>query len=123
MQPQKTKLQKTNLEGQAILGAEKGCENNEVWDENWSPQWGGTGTSAQEAIIIPSQSPIANREKDDTIGYKSKSNVFLPDEQIKEELGKAFCSMEVATEDNQTGGGTHGYGTKWKSALGRCSKS
>ena len=107
MQPQKTKLQKTNLEGQkistleAILGAEKGCEIKEVWDENWSLQWGGTGTSAQEAITIPSQSPIADREKDNTSGYKSKSQVFLPFDQIKEELGKAFCSMEDATEDNQ----------------------
>ena len=84
-QPQMTKLQKANLQGQnistlgAILGAEKGCKKNEVWDENQSPQRGGTGTSAQEAITIPSQSPIANQEKDDTIGYKSKSNVFLPD--------------------------------------------
>jgi len=51
-QPQMTKLQKTNLQGQnistleAILGAEKGCKKNEVWDENQSPQRGGTGTSA-----------------------------------------------------------------------------
>ena len=86
---------------EAILVAEKGCKNNEVWDENQSLQWGGTGTSAQEAINITSQSPIADQEKDDTIGYKSKANVYLPDEQIKEELSKAFCSMEDATEDNQ----------------------
>ena len=102
-----TQQQKTNLQGQiistleAILVAETGCKKNEVWDENQSPHRGGTGTSAQEAIIITSQSPIANQEKGDTIGYKSKSNVYLPDEQIKEELSKAFYSMEDATEDNQ----------------------
>ena len=49
-----TQQQKTNLQGQristqeAILVAEKGCNKNEVWDENQSQQWGGTGTSAQE---------------------------------------------------------------------------
>ena len=69
--------------------------------KNQSPQRGGTGTSAQEAIIITSQSPIADQEKEYTIGYQSKSNVYLPDEQIKEELSKAFCSMEDVTDDNK----------------------
>ena len=54
-----------------------------------------------EAIIITSQSPIADKEKDHSIGYNSKANVYLPDEQIKEELSKAFCSMEDGTEDNK----------------------
>ena len=64
-----TQQQKTNLQGQristqeAILVAEKGCKKNEVWDENQSQQWGGTGTSAQEAIIITSQSPAANKTR------------------------------------------------------------
>ena len=48
---------------------------------------------------------IANHQlltkKDHTIGYKSEANVYLPDEQIKEELSKAFCSMEDVTDDNK----------------------
>ena len=64
-------------------------------------QMEGTGASAQEAIIITSQSPVANKNKGRAIGYKSKADVYLPDEQIKEELSKAFCSMEDATEDNR----------------------
>ena len=71
-----TQQQKTKLQGQkictqeAILVAEKACKNNEVLDENQSQQWGGTGTSAQEAIIITSQSPVANQNMDRAIGYK-----------------------------------------------------
>ena len=34
-----------------------------MWDENQSPQRGGTGTSEQDAIMITSQSPIADQEK------------------------------------------------------------
>ena len=69
MRPQKTKLQNTKLQGHIVskqevnLIAKKAGDNNEVWDETWSLQWGGTGTSAQEAITIPSQSPIADRER------------------------------------------------------------
>ena len=69
-------------------------------DKNQSQQWGGTGTSAQEAIIINSQSPVANKKKDRTIGYKRRANVYLPNEQIKEELRKAFCIMDDVIDDN-----------------------
>ena len=47
-------------------------QKEEVWDENQSQQWEGTGTSAQEAIIINSQSPIANKEKDHIIGTRAR---------------------------------------------------
>ena len=63
-----TLQQKTRLQGQklftqeAILFAEKEGKINEVLDENQSQQWGGTGTNAQDAIIINSQSPIADKK-------------------------------------------------------------
>ena len=60
----------------------------------------GTGASAQDAIIITSQSPVANKNKDRAIGYKRRADVYLPNEQIKEELRKAFCSMEDVLDDN-----------------------
>ena len=81
--------------------ARKAGDNNEALDENQSQQWGGTGSSAQEAIIITSQSPVANKNKDHAFGDKRRADVYLPNEQIKEELSKAFCSMEDVTEDNQ----------------------
>ena len=87
--------QKTNLQGQristleTILVAEKGCKKNEVWDENQSQHCGGTGTSAQEAIIINSQSPVANKNKDRAIGYKRRADVYLPKEQIRDVLRRA----------------------------------
>ena len=63
-QPQKTKLQGHIVSKQEVnLIARKAGDNNEVWDETWSLQWGGTGTSAQEAIMITSQSPVADQEK------------------------------------------------------------
>ena len=80
--------------------AKKKGKNNKVLDKNQSQQWGGTGTSAQEAIIINSQSPVANKKKDCAIGYKRRANVYLPNEQIKEELRKAFCIMDDVIDDN-----------------------
>ena len=72
--------------------AKKKVKNNKVvLDKNQSQQWGGTGTSEQEAIIINSQSPVANKKKDHAIGYKRRANVYLPNEQIKVELRKAFA--------------------------------
>ena len=63
-QQQKTKLQGPKLSThEAILFAEKEGKINEVLDENQSQQWGGTGTTAQDAIIINSQSPIADIKK------------------------------------------------------------
>ena len=47
----------------AILFAKMAGKNNEALDKNQSQQWGGTGTSAQEAIIINSQSHIANKKQ------------------------------------------------------------
>jgi len=80
--------------------AKKKGKNNKVLDKNQSQQWGGIGTSAQEALIINSQSPFANKKKDRTIVYKRRANVYLPNEQIKEELRKAFCMMDDVIDDN-----------------------
>ena len=71
-------LQKTTLLGhivssqEANLFARKAGDNNKALDENQSQQWKGTGSSAQEAIIITSQSPVANKNKDRAIGYKRR---------------------------------------------------
>ena len=103
--PQKTKLQNTKLQGHIVskqevnLIAKKAGDNNEVWDETWSLQWGGT-VPVHKRLLLSLANHLLPTEKRMTplAGYKSKSNVILPDDQIKEELGKAFCSMEDATE-------------------------
>ena len=88
--PAAEQAQKTKLLGhivsreEANLFARKAGDNNEALDENPSQQWGGTGSIAQEAIIITSQSPVANKNKERALGDKRRADVYLPNEQIKD---------------------------------------
>ena len=56
-------------------------------------QMEGTGASAQEAIIITSQSPVSNKNKDRALGDKRRANVYLSNRKIKVEFRKALCSI------------------------------
>ena len=74
--------------------------NTKFLVEHHLEQMEGTGASAQEAITITSQSPVDNKNKDCAIGYKRRADVYLPNEQIKVVLRRAFCSMEDVIDDN-----------------------
>ena len=98
-------LQKTKLLGHIVSSQEANLFARKA--RNISRCWMRISRSNGEELVPVHKRlslSLANhlkKNKDGAIGYKSRADVYLPNEQMKEVLKRAFCSMEDVLDDNR----------------------